>query len=157
MKRIIYTAVALIICASVFGIADYYNASKQGKLVDYKDEAAPSEAVISEKEKAIPATLKEDLAETKKEFIKESKSEKKATKRKSKKITQTVTTDVVTVNEIDPLIEKMDIMELLQSKTTQENTDTTVKEKTEKRTLKMEMFSRAPIREKEPKRKPATK
>ena len=49
MKRIIYTAVALIFCASVFGIADYFNAKKQGALVNYTDEVEKTEVVVAEK------------------------------------------------------------------------------------------------------------
>ena len=49
MKRIIYTAVALIICASVFGIADYFSAKKKGQLVNYTDDVQTTEAIIPEK------------------------------------------------------------------------------------------------------------
>ena len=48
MKRIIYTAVALIICASVFGIADYINAKKQRKLINYADDEQTTEKIIPE-------------------------------------------------------------------------------------------------------------
>ena len=70
MKRIIYTAVALIICASVFGIADYLNARNKGALVNYTDEDQTTEAVIPEKKIEMVTTAKEKT-EAKKEQSKE--------------------------------------------------------------------------------------
>ena len=80
MKRIIYTAVALVICASVFGIADYLNARNKGALVNYTDEVQPTEAV-SEKKTEIVTTAK-DKTEAKKDQQLQSKTEKKITRAK---------------------------------------------------------------------------
>ena len=46
MKTMIYTAVGLITCASVFGLSDYLNAKKGGTLVNYTEE--PVTAVTTE-------------------------------------------------------------------------------------------------------------
>lgn len=149
MKRIIYTAVALITCASVFGIADYLNAKEQGALVNYNDDVqTTTEAVIPEKKNEItlaPAKGK-IVAGTGKDVKKESKWEKKISKSKGKNDdrTRVITSPVVTDNIKEPVIEKMDIMDLvLQSKVTD-----SIMKPDAKRKLSMEMFSRAPIREK---------
>lgn len=148
MKRIIYTAVALIICASVFGIADYLNAKEQGALVNYSDDVQTTEAVIPEKKKemTLPPAKEKIVAITGKNVEKESNREKKITKSKGNNDdrTRVIPTPVVTEKMKEPVIEKMDITDLvLQSKVT----DSIVKPDA-KRKLSMEMFSRAPIREK---------
>ena len=148
MKRIIYTAVALIICASVFGIADYLNAKEQGALVNYSDDVQTTEAVIPEKIKEpSPAPDKEKIvAIAVKDVKKESKRAKKIfkSKRNNDDRTGVISTRVVTDNMKEPVIEKMDITDLvLQSKVT----DSIVKPDA-KRKLSMEMFSRAPIKDK---------
>ena len=38
MKAMIYTAVGLIACASVFGLSDYLSAKKEGRLVNYTEQ-----------------------------------------------------------------------------------------------------------------------
>lgn len=147
MKRIIYTAVALIICASVFGIADYYSAKKQGALVNYTDEAETSE-VVAEKKTGTTVALKEARpVSTSIEIKKNTRASKKPAKAKVKDSRYTgIPEVVVTEKTIEPVSEKMDpVTTILQSKTTDGN-DSTLKE--EKRTIKMEMFSRAPIRTK---------
>ena len=156
MKRIIYTAVALIFCASVFGIADYYNAKKQGELVNYTDEVQPGEAVITEKKTEKITAIKEETptSDTRKELKKTSKAEKKVstTKAKDPYYTAIVPSLVVTEETKEPVAEKVDPVNVLQSKTTNTDDDSVV-QVTEKRKIKMEMFSRAPIREKKVKTK----
>ena len=87
MKRIIYTAVALIICASVFGIADYLNAKKKGALVNYTDDVQTTEVIIPEKKTEIIAPEKEEnlISDTKKETKKDTGQGKTMTREKGKK------------------------------------------------------------------------
>ena len=152
MKRIIYTAVALIICASVFGIADYLNAKEQGALVNYSDQIQTSEAVIPEKKKEMTLASNEEkiITDEKKEFKKVSKPQKKNSKSKLKNENQRGIIPNPGITETkEPIIEKMDIVDLvLQSKVT----DSIIQPDT-KRKLSMEMFSRAPIRDKKIKKK----
>lgn len=154
MKRIIYTAVALITCASVFGIADYFNAKKQGALVNYTDEVQTPEAIISEKKpEAMPAKEKVLLADTKKQIKHQAASEKKISnsKEKNQHFTEMVPNVAVTDKTKESVTGKVDPVAVLQSKTTGGD-DTTVQVET-KRKISMEMFSRAPIREKKIKAK----
>lgn len=151
MKRIIYTAVALIICASVFGIADYLDAKKQGGLVNYSDDVQTTEAVISEKKKEITPVADEKINTLATEEVKkESKLQNKNPKSKVKKdYPEIISTTGITDKTEDPIIEKMDIVDLvLQSKVT----DSIMQPET-KRKLSAEMFSRAPIKEKKIKKK----
>jgi hypothetical protein len=151
MKRIIYTAVALIFCASVFGIADYYNTKNQGKLVNYIDEPQPAEAAIAEKKTEKITAIKEETvtSNAKKEIKKQSKVEKKVNKAKEPHYTAIVPSFVTETKE--PVTEKLDpVNVVLQSKTT-DTDDDSVTQASEKRKIKMEMFSRAPIREKKTK------
>lgn len=155
MKRIIYTAVALIFCASVFGIADYFNAKKQGALVNYTEEVEPA-AVIPEKKTEIATSEKEEILipDTKKTFKKQTRTEKKATREKVKDIHHTdIIPMAVTEKTKEPVAEKVDPVNIvLQSKTTDVNTDSAI-QTSGKRKINMEMFSRAPIREKKIKSK----
>jgi uncharacterized protein with beta-barrel porin domain len=151
MKRIIYTAVALITCASVFGIADYINAQKKGALADYSDEVQTTEAVTEKKIEKAAVKNETVLTDTKKETVKEFKASNKIAKVnvKDTRYTERIPNLVVTEPVKDPLPEKIDpVTSLLQSATT----DTTLQVES-KRKLSMEMFSRAPIREKKIKRK----
>jgi len=156
MKRIIYTAVALILCASVFGIADYYNAEKQGTLVQYTDEE-PEDVVVSEKKEPQAPVIKEPVlsATTKKESTKQATPEKKIKKQKSESAhyTEPVPNVVLTEKTTDQALEKVDPVTILESKTTLDTADTVVKEEKEvTRKISMEMFSRAPIRTKKVKK-----
>ena len=152
MKRIIYTAVALIICASVFGIADYINAKKQGKLVNYSDDVQTGEATISEKKKEITITGKEEIltVNTKKEFKKEMKEKKivKAKEKEGTRYNEVVPELAATEKPKDPVIEKVNLMDVLLAKTIDKNKSDSIIPKGNKRRINLEMFSRAPIREK---------
>ncbi|MDB5198137.1 MAG: hypothetical protein JWO92_100 [Chitinophagaceae bacterium] len=154
MKRIIYTAVALIICASVFGIADYFNAKKQGTLVNYTDDVQTTEAVIPEKKNEITAVKEEIITDTKKEFKKDAKPAKKIAKTKVKDVhyTDIIPNLAITEKTKNPVIEKISLMDMLQAKTTDVNNDSTL-QVDNKRRINMQMFSRAPIREKKLKTK----
>jgi len=151
MKRIIYTAVALIICASVFGIADYINAKKQGKLVNYTDDEQTSDAIIPEKKNETTVALQkndEQISNTKKEV----KQENKIAKTKVKvdmHYTGTVPDLIVTEKNKDltELTSKVDMMDVLQAKADDNKSDSVIPE-TNKRKISLELFSRAPIREK---------
>lgn len=151
MKRIIYTAVALIICASVFGIADYMDAQKQGALVNYADEVTTTETVVPEKKSEI-TTTKEDVitTEAKKEFKKPAK-EKKIAKIKVKDVQKSeVLPDVVLVEKTkEPVIEKIEPLDILQVINA---ADSSIQAEP-KRKISMEMFSRGPIRDKKFKKK----
>ena len=149
MKRIIYTAVALITCASVFGIADYINAQKKGALADYSDEVQTTEAVTEKKIEKVAVKNETVLTDTKKETVKESKATNKIAKVKETRYTERIPNLAVTETVKDPLPEKIDpVTSLLQSATTD-----TILQVESKRKISMEMFSRAPIREKKIKRK----
>lgn len=157
MKRIIYTAVALIFCASVFGIADYLNAKKQGTLVNYTDEVQPAERVIPEKKTEVSLTTKEAIQTpgTKKEFKKQTRAEKKVITAKSKEPYYTeIIPNLVVSDEVKEHVAKKAGADniVLQSKTTDTKNDSAA-QTSEKRKIKMEMFSRAPIREKKLKKK----
>lgn len=149
MKRIIYTAVALIICASVFGIADYISAKKQGKLVNYTDDEQTTDAVIPEKKNETTVALKKN-DELQSNTNKELKQEKKIAKTKVKDdmhYTSNVPDLVVTEKNKDltELTSKVDAMDVLQAKA-DDKSDSIVPE-TNKRRISLEQFSRAPIRE----------
>ena len=153
MKRIIYTAVALIICASVFGIADYLNARNKGTLVNYTDEDQTTEAVTPEKKSGIVTTPTEKT-EAKKELKLQAKSEKKITNAKVKDDHYTEKIPNLAVTEKINPVEKVDPVSttVLQSKATDGNTDSTVQGDT-KRRISLEQFSRAPIRDKKLRKK----
>ena len=153
MKRIIYTAVALIICASVFGIADYLNARNKGALVNYTDEDQTTEAAIPEKKTETVTTAKEKT-EAKKELMLQAKTEKKITKAKVNDDHYTVIIPNLAVTEKTDVVEKVDPVStaVLQSKATDGDNDSTVKVDT-KRRISLEQFSRAPIRQKKLKAK----
>ena len=154
MKRIIYTAVALIICASVFGIADYISSKKQGTLVNYSDDEQTTETIIPEKKKEITTINKEEILipNTKKEYKKEMKG---------KVITKTKVKDDMHYTSVEPnllvtektkdlteLISKVDPLDVLQAKAADENKDDTTSQVSNKRKISLDLFSRAPIREK---------
>ena len=150
MKRLIYTAVALIICASVFGIADYITAKKQGKLVNYTDDEQTTDAIIPEKKKetiVAPQKNDEQLSNTKKEM----KQENKIVKTKVKDLHYTGSVPDMTITEknkdLTELTSKVDAMNVLQAKADDTKSDSIVPE-TNKRKISLEQFSRAPIREK---------
>ena len=153
MKRIIYTAVALIICASVFGIADYLNARNKGALVNYTDEDQTTEAAIPEKKTETVTTAKEKT-EAKKELMLQAKTEKKITKAKVNDDHYTVIIPNLAVTEKTDVVEKVDPVStaVLQSKATDGDNDSTVTVDT-KRRISLEQFSRAPIRQKKLKAK----
>ena len=153
MKRIIYTAVALIICASVFGIADYLNARNKGALVNYTDEDQTTEAAIPEKKTETVTTAKEKT-EAKKELMLQAKTEKKITKAKVNDDHYTVIIPNLAVTEKTDVVEKVDPVStaVLQSKATDGDNDSTVTVDT-KRRISLEQFSRAPIRQKKLKTK----
>ena len=159
MKRIIYTAVALIICASVFGIADYINAKKQGKLVNYTDDVQTTEAIIPEKKKEITTVGKEEILipNTKKEYKKEMKEKAIAKTKVKDDLHYTGIEPAMLVTEktrdLTELISKVNPMDVLHAKTTDENKDDTTVQVNNKRKINLEMFSRAPIREKRVKTK----
>jgi hypothetical protein len=156
MKRIIYTAVALITCASVFGIADYYNAKKKGALVNYTDDDQVTTTAVTEKktDAVTVATKETGLKEkgVKAEVLREEREkEPKRLQQKARKLKtndQYVTkTDVVVTETKEPVAVKVDpVTTLLQSKGGDGNDSLDLKE--EKRSIRMEMFSRAPIRTK---------
>lgn len=148
MKRIIYTAVALIICASVFGLADYFSAKKQGKLVNYGDEGQTT-AVVEKKTEAVTVATKETVATTTTVADKEVKKEMTAQK-KSRAKTKTLRTVVpdVAINETkEPVAEKVDPVIIPESKGSD-----SVEVKEDKRSLR-EMFSRGALPEKKLKKK----
>lgn len=152
MKRIIYTAVALIICASVFGIADYLDAKNNGSLVNYSDDVQTTEAFISEKKTEITTPVKEELqtVKPKNEFKKQAKAEKKYAQRKVQDphYIDIIPNLAVSEKTKDFAPEKIEPIAIIQSKTTDGNkTDSTI-QVNNKRKISMEMFSRAPIREK---------
>ena len=153
MKRIIYTAVALIICASVFGIADYLNARNKGALVNYTDEDQTTEAAIPEK-KTETVTIAKEKTEAKKEIMLQAKTEKKITKAKVNDDHYTVIIPNLAVTEKTDVVEKVDPVStaVLQSKATDGDNDSTVTVDT-KRRISLEQFSRAPIRQKKLKAK----
>ena len=153
MKRIIYTAVALIICASVFGIADYLNARNKGALVNYTDEDQTTEAVIPEKKIEMVTTAKEKT-EVKKELKLQVKSEKKITSAKVKDDHYTEKIPNLALTEKTNPAEKVDPVNtaVLRSKATDGNSDSTVQVDTQRR-ISLEQFSRAPIRQKKLKTK----
>ena len=69
MNALIYTAVGLITCASVFGLSDYFSAKKSGTLVNYNDESLkPVQVVVRavipahEKQIAMQSTSKRKRA-----------------------------------------------------------------------------------------------
>lgn len=146
MKRIIYTAVALIFCASVFGVADYFNAKKHGALVNYSNDVQITDAVTEKKTIAV-ADIKES-AVIKNESKKMPAGQKKTRKTKVKEQSSKGIPDVVITEPTELKTEKVDpIIPLPESKGTDINTDSALT-KEEKRTINMEMFSRAPIRTK---------
>ena len=153
MKRIIYTAVALIICASVFGITDYISAKKQGTLVNYTDDEQTTEAIAPEKKKEITAIAKEEILipTGKKEFKKELK-EKTIVKTKVNDLHYTSVEPNLIVTEktkdLTELTSKVDPMDVLQAKVTDDNKNDSIVPETNKRKISLELFSRAPIREK---------
>lgn len=153
MKRIIYTAVALIICASVFGIADYMDAKKQGALVNYTDEVSNTEAVVPQKKTEITPTIKEEVitTNTKQEFKMPVKVDKKFAKTKVKKVEypEIVPELVLTEKTKEPVIEKIEPLDILQVINA---ADSTIQAEP-KRKISMEMFSRGPIRDKKFKKK----
>lgn len=149
MKRIIYTAVALIICASVFGIADYLNAKKHGALADYTEEVQTPIAVTPRKKTEITPAAKElpPTVATKKENEKKNVMASKISKTKNKPASYTadIPNIAVTDKTKEPVFEKIDPMTILLSNTTLETVDSTIQQDN-KRKISMEMFSRAPIR-----------
>lgn len=154
MKRIIYTAVALIICASVFGITDYISAKKQGTLVNYSDDEQTTEAIIPEKKKEIKTDGKEAMmiTTTKKEYKKETKEETiaKTKVKEDMHYTGTIPDLVITekTKDLTELISKVDPIDVLQAKVTDDNKNDSIVPETNKRRISLELFSRAPIREK---------
>ena len=153
MKRIIYTAVALIICASVFGITDYISAKKQGTLVNYTDDEQTTEAIAPEKKKEITTVAKEEILipTGKKEFKKELK-EKTIVKTKVNDLHYTSVEPNLIVTEktkdLTELTSKVYPMDVLQAKVTDDNKNDSIVPETNKRKISLELFSRAPIREK---------
>ncbi len=147
MKRIIYTAVALIFCASVFGIADYLNAKKSGALVNYTDDDQGITAVTTSTKATIPTKEILQAGETKKEGIKKNFVAGRSTRAGNKAVhfAADIPNLAVADKTKDPVIEKIDPLDMLLSKTTIEKVDSSI-QKEEKRTIRMEMFSRAPIR-----------
>jgi hypothetical protein len=151
MKRIIYTAVALITCASVFGIADYYNAKKKGALVNYTDDDQVTTTVVTEKKTDAVTLAKNETGLRETGLREKGEKEQKRLQQKSHKLKtkdQYITkTDVVVTETKEPIAEKVDpVTTLLQSKGGDGNDSLDLKE--EKRSIRMEMFSRAPIRTK---------
>ena len=149
MKRIIYTAVALIICASVFGITDYISAKKQGTLVNYTDDEQTTEAIAPEKKKEITTVAKEEiLIPTGKKELKE----KTIAKKKVNDLHYTSVEPNLIVTEktkdLTELTSKVYPMDVLQAKVTDDNKNDSIVPETNKRKISLELFSRAPIREK---------
>ena len=148
MKRIIYTAVALIFCASVFGVADYLNARKHGTLVDYKSDAETGDAIITiPKKETTPAKEPVLSAGTTKEARKAMVPEKKSNGKKPDpaRYTEVIPNIIMEDKVKDPFFDKLDPAVTLLSKSTVETTDTAVKPDNTRK-LSLELFSRAPIR-----------
>ncbi len=156
MKKIIYTAVALIICASVFGIADYINAKKQDRLVNYTDDEQTNKVIVAEKKNELtPVNKEEILIPDKKEYKKDMKEKKIVkTKMEARHYTSEIPDLVVTkkIKDADMLLKKVNMLDVLQAKATDENKNDSIIPDN-KRRINLEMFSRAPIREKRMKNK----
>ena len=148
MKRIIYAAVALIFCASVFGVADYLNARKHGTLVDYKSDTETGDAIIASPKTETHPTKEPVLSVgTPKEARKAMVPDKKTTGKKldPARYTEVIPNLTIADKVKDPVFDKLDPATTLLSKTTLETTDTAVKPDNTRK-LSLELFSRAPIR-----------
>ena len=150
MKRFIYTAVALIICASVFGIADYLNAKKKGTLVNYSEEEQQAKIVEKKTEIIITPQKNEGAALN---SGKEIKKEIKKLQKKNGVAGNRIHSKIEIVKKIkEPMPVSLTDIELIPSITNMQVYPDSILPKEKRRKIDLEMFSRAPIREKKVKK-----